>query len=205
MRAPFNNWVDLYFGPGTATPGVLKSASAECRLVPDVAFVDVVMPYQASLSYMTITVTEPSGPEWTEVTPGHWEVDFSKADRVALGGELQWMIQRVELRTWIDGTPYWRAYLGPIDPPTEDECPCPYYGCDELGIFVTRETSTHWEGAGATLEFDGTENWTLVTALPEGHMYTAGPWDGCGSFEFINAVPTDHPVIVECRHVAEGD
>jgi len=135
MRGPFDRAIDLYFGPGTATPGVLIAGAVPARLVKDDVFADLDNPLAGGQYYLTLDEVLPQGPLWVN-TAGHtWSVDFDQADEIALtpGGPVSHYIQRVELRTWPVGVDYFRAHIAPLDPLPPDVKVCvSIYGVNNL-------------------------------------------------------------------------
>lgn len=119
MRAPFNNTVTLFDGPGTATPGFPRIVNAPCRLVGDSFFVDTDDPLDLSTGYFTIQGTEPLGPVTTDLGGDVWQYDFTKADTAVFASDplITWQVVRVELCTWPDpGAPYYRASIVKLEP-----------------------------------------------------------------------------------------
>ena len=160
MRADFDRFIDLYFGPNTGTPGVLRAGMVPARLVPDEAFVDTMTPLIDSVEYLTMDLLEPTGP--TSVGIGHWRytTDYGACDRVALisGDPVTHQVVRVEARSWPEGANYWRAHITPLFEPGASPCALTYseqykitsttYGV----IIVNRTGPTTWTDGTVTLE-----------------------------------------------------
>jgi hypothetical protein len=128
MRAPFDRFIDLYYGPDTATPGALKAAGVPARLVEDEAFVDIAEPLSESLLYLTLDEVEPAGATTENTELQRWTYDYGQGDQVALteGGEITHQVLRVESRTWPEGENYWRAHICPLLDELPSECSLDY-------------------------------------------------------------------------------
>ena len=191
MRAPFNTTATLYDGPQTATPGFPRVVDAPCRLIPDPYFKDLDVPLSLALSYFTIEIALPFGPQIVDQGGGEYLYKFRFADRVefAIFPGIIWAVLRVELCTWpTTGAPYWRAHVADETDPVS---PCSVFyhttyvirdtstGTDYT---VTRTGPTTWVGSGWTLESEisGTAPGCLVdwrvTGL--GFAWTYVGWNG---------------------------
>jgi len=196
MRREFNTFVDLYHGPSTATPGVLRVSNVHCRIVPDECFQEPTNPLHLSEAYITMDSVEPIGPQWTETAPGIWEVDLGKADDITLhdGGVMLWSVVRVELRTWMEGADYWRAHVAPWA-----EIPA---GCESYfwnGIQMMRVGPLRWEDSGpeTILTTDGLGTWELTDVADDLH-YTVDLWDGEGCMTFTQVEDQEVTIEVCC-------
>lgn len=117
MRAPFNNTCDLVYGPGTATPGVVRS-SGPCRVVPEsIQIVGMPILEQRS-AYVTLDFDVPRVAVETAAYPT-LSVDYTKADRIVVpsGGTFTYVVLIRETVFYLDHPVYHRAHVGqPVDP-----------------------------------------------------------------------------------------
>lgn len=115
MRAPFDRFIDTYFGPHSGAYLTPKLIAAPSRLVNDLAFVDVMDPLNTSFAYITIDEALINPPTVTPIGPGYWLQDSGQADLIALttGGPITHQCGRAERRTWPTGTNYWRCHIIP--------------------------------------------------------------------------------------------
>lgn len=129
MRAPFDRLVNLYYGPDTATPGVLRHGEVPARLVPDEAFTDTADPLSLSSAYLTMDAFEPLGPDTTPTVLQQWTYDYGVGDQVALtpGADITHQVVRVELRSWPTGSSYWRAHIAPLLDELPSVCSVDYW------------------------------------------------------------------------------
>jgi len=175
MRAPFDRFIDLYFGPDTTTPGAPKAVGVPARLVPDEAFIDVEDPLSLSELYLTMDEVEPAGATTVNTELQKWTFDFGQGDLVALteGGEITHQVLRVEVRSWETGENYWRAHICPLLDELPSECSTEYaeeWWLYRLGVFV----------AGPLIR-SGPKTWFLGDWTLEAEIGPVNP-DTCQSY-----------------------
>lgn len=111
-RAEFNDVANVYFGPGTATPGDLKF-TVSCRLVPE-GQIDLTSPALDSPVAHVTYVGPATSAGGLSIGAGDYTVDLTLADVWefdSLPGFL-FTAMRAELVVPENGTtPYRRAYL----------------------------------------------------------------------------------------------
>jgi len=201
MRAPFDRFIDLFWGPDTLTPGAAHLLNVHARLVPDVAFAGTEPPLSLSLAYITLDAIEPNAPTTVNTTLQVWEYDYGKGDTVALttGGPITHQVLRVELRTWDTGGSYWRAHIAPLIDEIPSACSVDYYDHYHVVIaaygswIMERVGPTTWIYGGWTLEaeigpFDSDtceSNWKLSHVEYGGWL---GVSDGTSTEHFTNPV-----------------
>lgn len=173
MRAPFDRFADLYFGPDTITPGALRYSELACRVVSDIAFRDDDDPLDTSLAYLTCEDIAPNGPRTLWAGGQDWTFNFGFGDQVALnhGAAITHQVVRVELRMWHTGTSYWRAHLSPLFSTVPSGCSAAYtaqyrWGLGGPGLNIVNQI-------GPTTWVDGP--WTLQAEA------SGPPGVGCGS------------------------
>jgi len=184
MRAPFDRAIDLYDGVGTATPYAVYAAAVPARLVPDVAFVDVFAPLSDSVAYVTMDAIQPVGAEVTMVSDGVYTYDYTKANRLASvsGGGVDYIVLRVESRTWSDGTNYWRAHIAPYAACKDGWCP--QYSIDDLAILMPMVAPNSWQTSPWGLSQTSPGHWALTNVALFDSWTNTVLWDGCGSMLF---------------------
>lgn len=111
-RAPFNQTCDLIWGPGTATPGVVRMPMVQCRVVLQGEITSTAFPMNMRVAWITMDRIEPNGPYVTSVVPGGpTTFDYTQSDVVAIpsGGAPVYCIVDVEHVVPFGGPNYWRA------------------------------------------------------------------------------------------------
>jgi len=111
MRAAFNDVANVYFGPGTATPGALKF-SAPCRLVPQTEIFDNFPPFDPPFFYITYEGPLTSAGEFNFTAVGY-EVDLTKGDVWELASDpgVFYSCYDRDGVTPLNGDPYRRAFV----------------------------------------------------------------------------------------------
>lgn len=108
MRAPFNTTCDVFFGPGSATPGALRG-TCQARFVPahGVSLTGPGAPLR--VAWVTMQAVKPQG-AWTRLAFGY---DPGLGDQVAVpaGGLKQWWVLFVEEISWRNRERYYRANI----------------------------------------------------------------------------------------------
>lgn len=108
MRGPFNTTVDVFCGPGSPTPGVLRG-TFNCRLVPADGIFLVGVNSPPRWGWVTLEGLMPTGcfsaPELA--------MDQTLADLIAIpsGTTPQWYVLFSEEVFWRSQRIYWRANL----------------------------------------------------------------------------------------------
>lgn len=196
MRAPFDREIDLYWGPTTATPYAVYELNVPARLVHDVCFVDTETPMMNSVAYFTMDMVEPRGPEMTKTGDWLWDWDLGDACLVAsvAGGEIDYIIVRVESRTWPTGEPYWRAHVVPYEEPVVG---CEEYWLSAWSLLFTRSGPMSWGTNPYPMTTDGDGNWLIFDMEDDLHWVTSG-WDGHGSATFHKVEDPAQTVDVQC-------
>lgn len=128
MRAPFDRLIDLYYGPDTNDPLVLRMADVPARFVIEDAFFDRGDPFTQVVGYLTMDAIEPSAPEVTDQFGLDYTIAFGTGDFVALapGAPVTHQVLRAELRTWQTGENYYRAHVAPLLTVAPSECSYEY-------------------------------------------------------------------------------
>ncbi len=122
-RLAFNTSADIYFGPGTATPGVLK-ATVACRLVIE----DGIFLAGVGAPLRVAYLTHDGGAMDDSFVHAYFAADARLADQVAIpsGGAVGWWILFEEEIIWRTQPAYWRSNLVQLplpDPPPPCVCP----------------------------------------------------------------------------------
>lgn len=108
MRLPFNTTCDLYYGPSSATPGMLRG-TFPCRYVVEDAIFTVGSGVPNIPAYMTIDAVMPTG----AFTIPELGLDPGLSDQVSIPSGTSpkfWVIYTDQI-LWKWHTPYYRAYL----------------------------------------------------------------------------------------------
>ena len=115
MRGPFNNTVDLVYGPSGLIPGAVY-ATGPCRFVREDIEIPLLPPLTGRVAYVTLDFALPNQPGISGSFPVY-STDYDAADRIAIpsGESPQWLVLFVELVSPIGGVPYWRAHLHDIE------------------------------------------------------------------------------------------
>lgn len=131
-RGSFNTTCDIYFGPGTLTPGVLKGTAA-CRLVLQDAIFVIGVDSPIAGYYMTIIDIIPIG-MWS---PPFLSVDPELSDQVAIpsGTAAQYWVLWTESILWQSHPIYYRGHLEFLPLPGDPSVAL------ELGGIVLTETA----------------------------------------------------------------
>lgn len=198
MRAPFNELATFYWGISQATPLAVRVDNVPVRVVRDIAFVDRDVPLDLSRAYLTVDSIIPIGPDVTLTAAGIYAVDYTKADRVGLpaGSPPEYVVGRVELRTWPVGPNYDRLHIFPAS-----DCKngtCPRYSVDLGGPILSMTAPLTWESGAWSLTLSLPDTWTLIVPGGAFPQFAFG-WDGCGDFLFT-ATGGDTPRTLTCLH-----
>jgi len=210
VRAPFDRFMDIYYGPATTTPGALKYSELASRVVPDIAFVDTQLPLQKSRAYYTTEDLTPIGAMILNPAALQYNYNFGFADQVALthGGPITHVVLRVELRTWHTGLPYWRAHIAPLLDILPTVCQISYaeeymvqfFPAAPFGPFV-RIGPTTWIFGAWTLQAEITpasplcgSTWHLTNADPG---FWVAFWNGAGSAAFACSTGCATATVIE--------
>lgn len=122
MRSAFNTTADLFYGPGTASPGVLKgSCAARLVMVDGIFLVGNGGPFR--VAWLTLNSLVPVGP-WSHP---NFFFDPTLADQIAVpsGSPVRWWNLFTDNVIWHGHTPYYRANLSPLPIPTVSPPPPP--------------------------------------------------------------------------------
>ena len=196
-RAAYDKAVDFYSGPSTAAPNLLVASGIQARYVPDLAFVDRVVPLSSGMADLTCEDFAPSGAGVTLVGGDVYTYDYGKGHSVSLlvGGTPEWIIQRVELRSWPSGQPYYRSYLAPF-------VFVPPYGCEVYNAYdgtfpCARQGPFEWGNMAVLLVADGVGGWVLNPGNPTDE-WVCSSWNGQGQGIFTLTVAPFTTQFVEC-------
>lgn len=190
MRAHFDRFVDIWFGPDTLTPYLLRHSELACRIVPNIAFQDEEDPLDLSRSYLTCEDYNPVGARTLWTGSQNWDYGYGHGDLVSVvhGAPITHQVVRVEIRTWLTGGSYFRAHLAPLFDVTPSACSASYttnyrWGLGGPGLnIVTQIGPTTWVDGPWTLQAEATgtifPGCNSIWVLSNGIHTWRDTWDG---------------------------